>query len=117
MHSPEDADAIEQNVPLDPVFGQPGLFYNRQVVEECIYGYIIRGAINYYGVALVPIEPTTIFCSIEEGDASRFNSEGWTGSFGCPENIKDIFFPRDIKKSEGYPPKNSQNDEDRLRNY
>ena len=94
----EDADAIERNVLLTPVFGQPGLFYNRQVVDEGIYGYTIRGAINYYSVALVPIEPTTIFCSIEEGDASRFNSEGWTGSFGCPENIKDIFFPRDSKK-------------------
>ena len=103
--SPEDADAIERNVPLDPVFGQPGLFYNRQIVDEGIYGYTIRGAINYYGVALVPIEPVTIFCSSEEGDTSKFNSEGWVGSFGCVENIKDIFFPRDIKKPDGYPPK------------
>lgn len=103
--SPEDADAIERNVPLDPVFGQPGLFYNRQIVDEGIYGYTIRGAINYYGVALVPIEPATIFCSSEEGDTSRFNSEGWVGSFGCVENIKDIFFPRDIKKPDGYPSK------------
>jgi len=96
----EDADAIERNVLLTPVFGQPGLFYNRQVVDEGIYGYIIRGAINYYSVALVPIEPTTIFCSSQEGDTSRFNSEGWTGSFGCVENIKDIFFPRDSKKPD-----------------
>ncbi|HSF50708.1 MAG TPA: hypothetical protein VLA74_08125 [Nitrososphaeraceae archaeon] len=101
----EDADAIERNVPMSAVFGQPGLFYNRQVVDEGIYGYTIRGVINYYGVANVPIEPTTKFCTSSEGDTSEFDSEGWTGSFGCVENIKDIFFPPASKKSDGYPPK------------
>jgi hypothetical protein len=103
--SPEDADAIEREVPLTPVFGQPGLYYDRQIVDEGIYGYTLSGTINYYDVALVTLEPTTKFCSSEEGDTSKFDSPGWTGSFGCVENIKDIFFPRDIKKPDGYPPK------------
>ena len=90
---------------MSAVFGQPGLFYNRQVVDEGIYGYTIRGVINYYGVANVPIEPTTKFCTSSEGDTSEFDSEGWTGVFGCVENIKDIFFPPASKKSDGYPPK------------
>src|SRR5688572_28740426 len=89
--SPEDADAIERNVPLTPVFGQPGLYYDRQIVDEGIYGYTLSGTINYYDVALVPLEPTTKFCSSQEGDTSRFDSPGWEGSFGCVENIKDIF--------------------------
>ncbi|HEX7256823.1 MAG TPA: hypothetical protein VF242_02075 [Nitrososphaeraceae archaeon] len=105
----EDADAIELNVPVSPVFGQAGTFYNRQVVDEGIYGYTIRGVINYYDVAEVPIEVTK-FCSIEGEDLTKFDSPGWTGSFGCPENIKDIFFPRDGKYPDGYPPKYPQND-------
>ncbi|MGE5634509.1 MAG: hypothetical protein ACM3VV_04710 [Deltaproteobacteria bacterium] len=98
----DQADAIEKNVPVSSVFGQPGVFYNRQVIDEGIYGYTIRGTINYYGVAAVPIEETTKFCTGQEGDTSKFDSPGWTGSFGCPENIKDIFFPPD---SRSYPPK------------
>ena len=35
----EDADAIERNVPITAVFGQPGTFYNRQVIDPGIYGY------------------------------------------------------------------------------
>lgn len=104
--SPEDADAIEQNVPLTPVFGQPGLYYDRQIVEEGIYGYTLSGTINYYDVALVPLAPTTKFCTSQEGDTSKFDSPGWVGSFGCVENIKDIFFPRDSKYPDSYPPKN-----------
>jgi hypothetical protein len=90
----EDADAFELNVPVTAVFGQPGTFYNRQVVDEGIYGYTIRGVINYYDVALVPFEATK-FCSIEGEDLTKFDSPpvGWTGSYGCVENIKDIFFP------------------------
>ena len=103
----EDADAIERNVPLTPVFGQPGLYYDRQIVEEGIYGYTISGVINYYDVALVPLETTTKFCSNEEGDTSKFDSPGWTGSFGCVENIKNIFFPPPsfdkYNGGDGYP--------------
>lgn len=98
----EDADAIEQNVPLTAVFDQPGLYYDRQNIDEGIYGYTLRGTINYYDLALVPLSPTTKFCTSQEGDTSKFDSSGWTGSYGCPENIKDIFFPPD---SHHYPPK------------
>ena len=108
--SPEDADAIERNVLLTPVFGEPGLYYDRQIVDEGIYGYTLSGIINYYDVALVPLEPTTKFCTSQEGDTSKFDSPGWVGSFGCVENIKDIFFPRDSKYPDSYPPKYPSND-------
>ena len=124
--SPEDADTIERNVPLTPVFGQPGLYYDRQIVDEGIYGYTLSGTINYYDVALVPLEPTTKFCTSQEGDKSKFDSPGWVGSFGCVENIKDIFFPRDSKKQDDYPPKSDngysnqigyQNPEEQYQSY
>jgi hypothetical protein len=103
----EDADAFELNVPMSSVFGQPGVFYDRQVIDPGIYGYTVRGVINYYDVANVPIPESTKFCSIEgaEDILSKFDTPGWTGSYGCPENIKDIFFPPASKKHDGYPPK------------
>jgi hypothetical protein len=98
--SPEDADAVELNVPVTAVFGQPGTFFARQVIDPGIYGYTLKGVINYYGVAAVPIPELTKFCSVRgEGveDNTKFDSPGWTGSYGCPTNIKDIFFPPDKK--------------------
>ena len=89
----EDADAIELNVPISAVFGQPGTFYNRQVIDAGIYGYTIRGTINYYDVAQVPLENATKFCSIPGQDLTKFDTAGWTGSYGCPQNIKSIFLP------------------------
>lgn len=102
----EDADAIELNVPISAVFGQPGTFYNRQVIDPGIYGYTIRGTINYYDVAQVPLENTTKFCSIPGEDLTKFDSPGWNGSFGCPQNIKSIFFPPASKypDNNNYPP-------------
>jgi hypothetical protein len=91
--SPYQADAVEEDVPMSAVFGQPGLFYNRQVIDEGIYGYTIRGVINYYNVANVPIPEVTKFCSSQEGDTTDFDKGDWSGSFGCPTDIKDIFFP------------------------
>jgi hypothetical protein len=110
----EDADAIELNVSISAVFGQPGTFYNRQVIDPGIYGYTIRGTINYYDVALVPLENTTKFCSIPGVDLTKFDSPGWTGSFGCPENIKSIFFPPANKypdNYDNYPPQYPQYDD------
>ena len=113
-NSLEEADAVELNVPVTSVFGQPGTFFNRQVVDPGIYGYTLRGVINYYGVAAVPIPELTKFCSSsgeEVQDTSKFDSPGWTGSFGCPINIKDTFFPPDKKYSqEDYPPQYPQED-------
>ena len=101
----EDADAIELNVPISPVFGQSGTFYARQVIDPGIYGYTIRGTINYYDVALVPFEATK-FCSIPGEDLTKFDTpDGWTGSYGCPQNIKSIFFP----PASEYPDTNHNN--------
>ncbi len=98
----EDADAIELNVSISAVFGQPGTFYNRQVIDPGIYGYTIRGTIDYYNVTTVPLENTTKFCSIPGEDLTKFDSPGWTGSFGCPQNIKSIFFPPASKYPDNY---------------
>ena len=101
----EDADAIELNVPISAVFGQLGTFYNRQVIDPGIYGYTIRGTIDYYEEAEVPLEDTTKFCSIPGKNLTKFDSPGWTGSYGCPQNIKSIFFPpADKYPDNGYPP-------------
>jgi hypothetical protein len=101
----EDADDIELNVPVTAVFGQPGTFYNRQVVDPGIYGYTINGTINYYDVAFVPFEATK-FCAIPGEDLTKFDTPGWTGSYGCVQNIKSIFFPESQKKPD-YPPKDN----------
>jgi hypothetical protein len=103
----EDADAIQLNVPLTPVFGQSGTFVNRQVIDPGIYGYTIRGTINYYDVAQVPVENITKFCSIPGKDLTKFDSpqNSWTGSYECPQNIKSIFFPpADKYPDKNYPP-------------
>ncbi|HJS65414.1 MAG TPA: hypothetical protein VJ767_11245 [Nitrososphaeraceae archaeon] len=104
----QDADDIELNVPISSVFGSPGLFYNRQVQDPGIYGYTLRGSIDYYGVGIVNIpndpEPT-IFCTIEGKDTSKFNKGAWSGSYGCTQNLKSIFFPESAKYPDKYPPK------------
>ena len=115
----EDADAIELNVPISAVFGQPGTFYNRQVIDPGIYGYTIRGTINYYDVAQVPLENTTKFCSIPGEDLTKFDSPGWNGSFGCSQNIKSIFFPPASKypDNNNYPPQYPKYGDARYGNY
>ena len=119
----EDADAIELNVSISAVFGQPGTFYNRQVIDAGIYGYTIRGTINYYDVAQVPLENATKFCSIPGQDLTKFDTpeDSWTGSYGCPQNIKSIFFPPASKYPDNnynnYPPKYDQYGDDGYGNY
>lgn len=117
----EDADAIELNVPISAVFGQSGTFYNRQVIDAGIYGYTIRGTINYYDVAQVPLENATKFCSIPGQDLTKFDTDGWTGSYGCPQNIKSIFFPPASKYPDNnynnYPPQYDQYGDDGYGNY
>jgi hypothetical protein len=101
----EQADASELDAPLTPVFGQPGTFFNRQVIDPGIYGYTIKGVINYYNQGLVPVDVTK-FCSIEGVDLTKFDSPegGWQGVYGCPTNIKDIFFPPGDSSKYPYPP-------------
>ena len=102
----EHADAIELDVPVTAVFGQAGTFYNRQVIDPGIYGYTIRGTINYYDVALVPFEVTK-FCSSPGKDLTKFDTpDSWTGSYGCPQNIESIYFPESEKRPD-YPPKDN----------
>ncbi len=117
----EDADAIELNVSISAVFGQSGTFYNRQVIDAGIYGYTIRGTINYYDVAQVPLEDTTKFCSIPGENLTKFDSPGWNGSYGCPQNIKSIFFPPANKYPDdnynNYPPQYDQYSDEGYGNY
>ena len=94
--SVEDADEIEVGINVGEVFGETGSYLARQVVADGIYGYRLYGNISYFGTANVTID-STIFCSAsdqeEGGDTTKFNSPGWSGSFGCPQDIDTIAFP------------------------
>ncbi len=94
--SVEDADEIEEGIEVGEVFGETGSYLARQIVADGIYGYRLYGNISYFEVANVTID-STIFCSVsdeeEGGDTTKFNSPGWSGSFGCPHNIETIAFP------------------------
>jgi hypothetical protein len=89
----EDADQVVKNVTISAVFGDPGHYVARQVMQPGIYGYHIYGNISYFGVANVPVD-TTVFCKADNGNTTKFNSEGWTGGFGCTADINDTAFPR-----------------------
>jgi hypothetical protein len=93
--SVEDADEIEEGIDVGEVFGETGSYLARQVVADGIYGYRLYGNISYFGTANVTID-STIFCSAideeEGGDTTKFNSPGWSGSFGCPQDIDTIAF-------------------------
>jgi hypothetical protein len=90
--SVNDATQVEANATLGSVFGEQGHYTARQIVTDGIYGYRVYGTIDYFGVAEVPIN-ATIFCNSSEGNTTKFNSEGWGGGFGCPEDISDLRFP------------------------
>ena len=95
--SVEDADEIEEGIDVGEVFGETGSYLARQVVADGIYGYRLYGNISYFGTANVTID-STIFCSASDeeeggGDTTKFNSPGWSGSFGCPHDIDTIAFP------------------------
>jgi len=91
--SAERADEVVKGVTVGGVFGEPGHYVARQVQKEGIYGYRVYGTINYFGEGTVPID-STIFCKSADGDTTKFNSPGWTGSFGCTEDVNDILFPK-----------------------
>lgn len=91
----EMADQIERNITVGAVFGESGHYLARQIMQPGIYGYHLYGTIDYFGIAEVPIN-ATVFCSAGNGgNTSKFNSEGWSGSFGCTRDINDLYFPNE----------------------
>jgi hypothetical protein len=94
--SVDDADETQEGFDVGAVFGETGRYLARQVVAEGIYGYRIYGNISYFGVANVTIN-STVFCTAYDADdeatTTKFNSPGWSGSFGCPQDIDTIAFP------------------------
>ena len=92
--SVDDADEIQEGIDVGAVFGETGRYLARQVVADGIYGYRLYGNISYFGVANVTIN-STVFCtsSDDEGNTTKFNSPGWSGSFGCPPDIDTIALP------------------------
>jgi hypothetical protein len=92
--SVDDADEIEEGIDVGAVFGETGSYLARQIVADGIYGYRLYGNVSYFGAANVTID-STIFCTFsdDEGNTTKFNSPGWSGSFGCPQDIDTIAFP------------------------
>jgi hypothetical protein len=94
--SVEDADQIQEGIEVGGVFGETGSYLARQLIADGIYGYRLYGNISYFGVVNVTID-STIFCSASDqeggGDTTKFNSPGWSGGFGCPQDIDTIAFP------------------------
>lgn len=90
--SPENADEVEKGVSVRAVFGDAGHYTARQVQKPGIYGYRLYGNVSYFGVAQVPVD-ATVFCSSPNANTSKFNSPGWTGSYGCTQDLRDIAFP------------------------
>jgi hypothetical protein len=92
--SVDDADQIQEGIDVGAVFGETGSYLARQIVADGIYGYRLYGNISYFGAANVTID-STIFCTFsdDEGNTTKFNSPGWSGSFGCPQVIDTIAFP------------------------
>ena len=94
--SVEDADQIQEGIEVGEIFGETGSYLARQIIADGIYGYRLYGNVSYFEVGNVTID-STIFCSTsdEEGgaDTTKFNSPGWSGSFGCPQDIDTIAFP------------------------
>lgn len=91
-----DADQIQEGVDINEVFGETGRYLARQLIADGIYGYRLYGNVSYFGAGNVTID-STIFCSIsneeEGGNTAKFDSPGWSGSFGCPQDIDTIAFP------------------------
>jgi hypothetical protein len=93
--SVEDADQMQEGIEVGGVFGETGSYLHRQLISDGIYGYRLYGNVSYFGDANVTID-STIFCSASDdqgGDTTKFNSPGWSGSFGCPQDIDTIAFP------------------------
>ena len=87
------ADLVAKNIPFDSVFGSPGMYLNRQIVDAGVYGYRIYGTISYFGIKTIPVD-VTAFCDNDAMTSkTKFETGSWAGSFGCPINIDSISFP------------------------
>jgi hypothetical protein len=89
-----DADETQEGIDVGAVFGETGHYLARQIIADGIYGYRLYGNVSYFGAANVTID-STVFCTApdDEGSTTKFNSPGWSGSFGCPQDIDTIAFP------------------------
>ena len=74
------------------MFDDAGHYVARQVQKDGIYGYRLYGNVSYFGVAEAQVDSTG-FCNSANGNTTRFNSPGWTGAYGCTENILHTSFP------------------------
>ena len=92
--SVNDADQKETNITLGSLFGSPGVYLHRQVIDSGIYGYRVYGTISYYGVETIPVYFTAFCDSSEMKDNKKFEVGSWQGSFGCPNNLVDTAFPK-----------------------
>jgi hypothetical protein len=91
--SVEQADQIKKNIVFNPLFGSPGQYLHRQIVDTGVYGYRIYGTVDYYGVETIPIDITG-FCDLAAmTNPAKFEVGSWSGSFGCPVGIDDTAFP------------------------
>ena len=88
-----DADSVVKGKVVGAMFGDAGHYVVKQVQKPGIYDYRIYGNVSYFGVASVPID-STVFCNFDAGNTTRFNSPGWSGGFGCTQDIRDIASPR-----------------------
>lgn len=104
-NSPEDAKSVEINVPVSSIFSSPGSYAVRQLVEPGIYGYHIYGNVKYFDGISYPVD-FTAFCS----DGAKFNSAGFSGSYGCVEDINDIQFPKNGHHSSSFNDKDGKQD-------
>lgn len=106
--SVNDADQVVRGASVAAVFGDAGHYMSRQVQKPGIYGYRIYGNVSYFGVESVPLD-STVFCNSRSGNTTKFNSPGWSGGFGCTEDINSVAFPprgADVKKA-AYEPGNA----------
>jgi hypothetical protein len=91
--SVNQADKTEKNIQLSSLFGSPGMYLHRQIVDNGVYGYRIYGTVSYYGIKTIPID-VIAFCDNDAMNSkTKFESGTWVGSFGCPANIDAISFP------------------------
>lgn len=92
--SVNDADQKETNITLGSLFGTPGVYLHRQVVDSGVYGYRVYGTVNYYGVETINLDITAFCDSSQMTDAKKFEVGIWANSFGCPSSIDDTAFPK-----------------------